>query len=424
MSQLEAQAPGSLAGVKAVTFATQTNSFVLLDADNRPLTPIILWPDERALQLADELHSRCSMPEFLATTGVPAAHPLSMPGKLLWIQREDPHTWKKARRICLISDYLTWLMTGQHVTEAGAAGLTSLLDIHRCRWWSALCARLEIPQAYLPRVVRAGTDLGSLGDGTADSAVNRLRFGLSPDCRFVVGCLDQYAGAIGAGNVAAGSISETTGTALATIRCADEFNPRPAAGVCQGPAFSDGLSYQMAVGAVSANYLEWYRGQLPGRPDFDRLMVLASRVEPGAGNLRLRTDRALTGNAAGMGVDEVFEGRTPDHTPGHMVRCILEAVASSLREQVTALSGGVLPSEIRSAGGGARSDLWLQIKADTLGIPVRATECPEPTSLGAAIFAEAVCSGKSVTDVAGKWVRLKPPHVPCPRWRQMSQSHN
>ena len=39
---------GGLADVEAVTFATQTNSFVLLDGNARPLTPFILWPDLRA----------------------------------------------------------------------------------------------------------------------------------------------------------------------------------------------------------------------------------------------------------------------------------------------------------------------------------------------------------------------------------------
>ena len=48
-----------------------------------------------------------------------------------------------------------------------------------------------------------------------------------------------------------------------------------------------------------------------------------------------------------------------------------------------------LPGEIRCAGGAARSDLWLQIKADVLGVATAATVCPEPTSLGAAVLAKA-----------------------------------
>ena len=149
-------------------------------------------------------------------------------------------------------------------------------------------------------------------------------------------------------------ISETTGTVLTSVRCVNQFDPTCCTGICQGPAFSHGLYYQMACGEISANYLEWCRRQLPTRPDFDRLMELAGQTEPGAGGLRLRTGLALTANAAATRLEKVFEGLTPNHTQGDMVRCIMEAVASALREQVAALSGGVLPAEIRSVGSSAQ----------------------------------------------------------------------
>jgi sugar (pentulose or hexulose) kinase len=88
------------------------------------------------------------------------------------------------------------------------------------------------------------------------------------------------------------------------------------------------------------------------------------------------------------------------------VRAILEAVARALREQVASVSGGTLPVEIRSAGGAARSTLWLQIKADVLGVPVRATQCPEPTSLGGAVLAESALGTARVPAIAAEWVRL------------------
>lgn len=90
----------------------------------------------------------------------------------------------------------------------------------------------------------------------------------------------------------------------------------------------------------------------------------------------------------------------------------MEAVASALGDQVTALSSSSPPAEIRSAGGAARSDVWLQIKADILGIVVAATQCPEPTSLGAAMLAEASLRGLDVRELAQQWVHLKSPHQP------------
>ena len=85
----------------------------------------------------------------------------------------------------------------------------------------------------MPAVERAGTMLGTL-EPTAAAA-----FGLPQDCRFVVGCLDQYAGAIGTGTVEPGRMCETTGTVLAAVRCADALADDPPPGVFQGPGFEE-----------------------------------------------------------------------------------------------------------------------------------------------------------------------------------------
>ena len=397
IAKLRDRAENGLADVEAVTFATQTNSFVLLDAENRPLTPIILWPDLRAAELELEVQTRCEQLKFAATTGVPQFNAQFMAAKLLWLQRQAPDLWRRMGKLALISDYLTLLLTGRHVTEAGAAGLTGLLDIHRCQWWPEMLARFGIDKACLPQVVRAGADLGPIDPQAADA------FGLPSACRFVVGCLDQYAGAIGVGNLAPNMVSETTGTVLATVQCADHFAENLGPGVFQGPAFRAGLYWRMAFGSVSANLLQWYRDQLPDRPEFDRLTALAAEVPPGAEGLKFRTDIDLTK----ADPQKVFKGMTSRHTQGHAVRCIMETVARALRDQVAALSDGPPPTEIRCAGGAARSALWLQIKADALGFPTVATECPEPTSLGAAMLAEATLGNANLQEIACQWVRLK-----------------
>jgi xylulokinase len=389
-----------LADVAALSFATQTNSFVLSDAAGRPLTPLILWPDRRAAEIESEVCRRCAMPGFSATTGLPLVSLQFMVARLLWLQHQSPDVWSRTAGLSLISDSFTRLLTGKHVTEAGAAGLTGLVDIHRCRWWPEMLARFAVEQRWLPEIARAGTDLGPITKEASQ------RFGLPETCRFVVGCLDQYAGAIGAGNIAPGMLSETTGTALASVRCADRFVAEPRPGVFQGPAFREGLYWQMTFGDVSAAYLQWYRDRLPDRPQFEQLTTLAESIAPGADGLRLKTDRALAEAAT------IFEGATAQHTRGNEVRCILEGVAVALREQIGTLSRDAMPREVRCAGGGARSDLWLQIKADILGTPTVATTCPEPTSLGAAMLAEAALSGTDLGQIAQKWVSLRLPHHP------------
>src|SRR5688500_3134286 len=91
---------GDLSDVAAATFATQANSFTLLDERGEPVTPFILWSDQRAGGLA-----------ALA--------------KVQWLRRHQPDVFERARRLCFISDYLC----ARYETAAGVAGLSSAVDL-------------------------------------------------------------------------------------------------------------------------------------------------------------------------------------------------------------------------------------------------------------------------------------------------------
>jgi xylulokinase len=381
---------------RAVSFATQTNSFLLLDGEEEPVTPVILWPDARAEGLAEDFHARLDAEALFPRTGVPEYSSLFAAAKLVWLQQNAPDAWSRARRFCLLSDYLTLWFTGQHVTEAGAAGLLGLLDIHALAWMPDACGAIGLPIAWLPGIMRAGTDLCAISAARADA------LGLPADCRFVVGCLDQYAGAIGAGNVHPGGVSETTGTVLATVRCADGFDAETR--LFQGPGWRDGRYFHMAFGSTSANLLEAYRNHLPGKPDFDALTAEAARVAGGANGYRLcdAPERAAPA--------EMVTG-PGEPSRGEAVRAILEGVAEALAAQVAALCASASPQSIRSVGGAARSDVWLRIKAARTGVPMVATVCEEPTSLGAAMLA-AYGLGAPLEDLAERWVRTRPPVAP------------
>lgn len=400
IAALAASTPDGLAQVAAVSFSTQSNSLLLLDAQDRPLVPLIIWADERALPFEDQLRELSQTPGFQRTTGVPHLNSQYAAAKLLWLRCHRPQLWQRAKRLCLISDYLTLWLTGRHVTEAGASGLLGMADIHRLAWWPKVYDQLEVPSSWLPTIVRAGTDLGRIRPQIARALA------LPPTCRFVVGCLDQYAGAIGLGNTSSGGVSETTGTVLASLRYACGSSTQTDPAVFQGPGPDPGAYYQMVFGSTSANLLEWYRNNLPGRPDFESLSRAAADIPPGAGGLKV-----VPGAEKGD-LDQGFAGGPRPYSTGQAVRSIMEAVAFALADQVGKLAGSERPVEIRSGGGAARSDVWLQVKADVLGIPFVATTCPAPAGLGAAMLAARALGWGGLKDLVCDWVRTKPPQVP------------
>lgn len=407
IDHLRRQSGGSLSEVAAIVFSTQTNTFAVFDENDQPLTPFILWTDPRAAEM-DARRKSLDSPELQSKTGVPALTPRFPGAKLLWIQDHQPDIWKRTRRFCLISDYLTLWLTGQHVTEGGAMGLSGLIDIHQLKWWPEMCQRTGLNPSQLPQIARAGADLGPiLPDIAAD-------LGLPPTCRFVVGCLDQYAGAIGAGNISPGE-------------CLGNHRHRPGRRPMLGP-----LSSGCHPDPVSRPHL-CPRPLLPHgpQPNLRRPARMVSQSTPRPPRLRhaiaigrpgsprcprLTLDRRRPPREHRNRVCRRFQPETrkgsgnsdcprpPRPERGLAVRCIMETVAAALADQVHQLDPDHKPAEIHSTGGAARSDLWLQIKADTLDVPFLANACEEPTSLGAALLVATALGWGTLPSLASRWI--------------------
>jgi sugar (pentulose or hexulose) kinase len=373
--RLAASTNGTRENIVALSFASQANSFALFDRRDEPLTPFVLWSDLRAMGLNSSFYEFASRDEFRDRTGVAQLNHLFVPPKLEWFQRFSTEIHSKTCRLAFIGDYFTWWLTGKWCTEAGTAGLSGLVDIRRLNWWQEACAAAEIPLRWLGEVVRAGTDIGPVRPDTA------AELNLPHDCRVIIGCLDQYAGAIGADNVSPGNVSETTGTVLATVRCSGRLLDSPAREIYQGPAFRDGLYYQMVFSELSAGLLARYRNHFATGMTYRELDALAESVPPGARGLRLRAD------AFYRDPSDFFANRQSFHDRADDVRAILEGVAAELCRQVHLICGDDLPRVVRATGGAAKSKVWLEIKSQALGIPVVAVESDEPTALGAARLA-------------------------------------
>jgi len=200
--------------------------------------------------------------------------------------------------------------------------------------------------------------------------------------------MDQIAGAVGAGNIAPGIVSETTGTALVLAATVNEptYDPRK-----RLPCYCHALpgKYLLLPYCQTAGMaFRWFRDQFGRGQSYNQLTALAAEVPPGCEGLVMLPH--LTGSTSpyfNPQAKGVFYGLTLQHTRAHFVRAILEAVAFMLRENVELLEELRMDvGELVSLGGGARSTLWLQIKADVTGLPLRTAECEEATSLGVAIL--------------------------------------
>lgn len=367
--------PDAWKNIKAITLAVPSNTFVLLDESHQPLTPIILWKDQRHHDM-----NRLKDQENYLLTGVPEFHFEFMAAKLLWFQQYEPALYRRIKHVWLIGDYVNWLLTSQAVTDGGSSGLTGLLDIHQLTWRTDVMQALGFDPAAFPRPMWPASELGPI------TAAYRQAWQLPADCRFVLGYMDQYAGALGAGVLSPDQVVETTGTVLSVVRPCRGIDPNwQAKSIFVGPGYQPGTYYRMRFGHTSANRLEEYRRDasvFPSPADYDWLNAQAQQA---------------------------MDTPEPSGNPiGQRVLSIYRQVAQALDEQLRdVMKPGETIRHIRSVGGASRSDLWLSIKAQTTGLEVQAINSPEPTSLGAAMLVLARLSEVSLEQTIRALVHVR-----------------
>jgi sugar (pentulose or hexulose) kinase len=131
------------------------------------------------------------------------------------------------------------------------------------------------------------------------------------------------------------------------------------------------------------------------------MVELAEKIKPGCDNL---VAKPCPNQYPGL---EGFENITPEHTPGHFARAIMESIVVTLAELVDDIYPQARPQKIVATGGGAKSDLWLQMKADKLAIELVRTKCQEPACMGAGMLA-AVAAGwvANVAQAEEAWLEI------------------
>ncbi len=341
--------------IVGISYSSQANTFLLLDAENKPLTPLILWTDARAT-LEPELADFALTKEFGAATGFNEISPLWAVAKMRYFQQQQPAVWSRTRHIKTLSDYFTFALSGRHVGDAGTAAFLGLYELRRKNWWPEALRRFELNEAWLSPPHLPGTCIGA----TMCAGENFL--GLPSSIPFAVGGLDHQVAALGSGLGSIADASISTGTVLAAMCLVSQPEPQP--GCYHGPYFSDGEFYRLAFNANGAGQLELLQWKLCSGVAIGDMIAnaLPEYADPGAK----------------PSLDQVAAGR---------VRAALTDIAQTHRGLLNQIDPAHTIRTLVATGGGARSLPWLKLKAQLFNLPIVIPECGERACLGAAIIA-------------------------------------
>lgn len=386
---IAAAGPGTVA---ALGLSVQGEAVMPVDAQGRALAPAILGMDTRTGEQNAWLRRQFGAGHLFARTGM-VVHTVNTLPKLLWLKEHEPELWATAAHFCLYEDFLIYKMTGRAVISRCLASRTQLYDIPDDRWSREILAVLELDPGRLAAVAPSGAAVGAMHPGLAES------LGLTRPPLVVTGGHDQACAALGSGLVRAGLAMDSTGTAevLEVALASPVLNET----LCRGNVSiyvhtAPGLYLAMTLNHSGGISLRWFRdtfcqeevrqAQATGQDAYDLILVGASS-DPSplflmphfAGSGTPWLDTSSRGAVLGL---------TLGTTKGDLAKALLDGLTYELRANLDLLrEGGVPIDEIRAVGGGARSALWLQLKADILGLPVVVPAVTESACWGAALLA-------------------------------------
>ena len=339
-------------------YSGQMHGLVALGSDRRPLRPAILWNDQRTAAECAEIEERVGLARLIDLTGNRALTGFTAP-KLLWLRRHEPDVYDRIEHVLLPKDYVRFRLTGERAIDASDASGTLLFDVARRRWSDDVLADLELPRGWLPPA-HESTEIGAAGD--------------------------QAAAALGVGVDRPGSVSVVLGTSGVIFAALPTYAADAEARVHVFCHAVPGTWHAMGVMLSAAGSLLWLRELVGG--SFEELTGEASHWQPGVEGLLFAP--YLAGERtphADPDVRGAFVGLDRSHDRGALTRAVLEGVAFGLRDSLELLRDlGVRPSVGRVSGGGGRSELWLQIVATVLGIPLERTAADEGSAFGAALL--------------------------------------
>ncbi|WP_372660025.1 xylulokinase, partial [Hydrogenophaga sp.] len=341
--------------VQGIGLSGQMHGAVLLDAQDRPLRPAILWNDTRAFQECADM--------MLAMPGLPAlAGSLAMPGftapKLRWVARHEPEIFQRIAKVLLPKDFVRLMLTGEHVSDMSDASGTLWLDVQRRTWSDELLALTGLSRAHMPRLVEGSEAGGYLKADVAQT------LGLQPGIVVAGGAGDNAASAVGMGAAEAGQGFLSLGTSGVLFVVTPHFQPNAQSAT---HAFCHALPsrwHQMSVMLSAASALQWVSDLLgAGHAGAvaDRAAALSAEAQMAsplflpylAGERTPHNDAQVRGS---------FHGLDFDTDATRLGYAVIEGVSLGLKDGMAALqAAGCHIGTLSLVGGGARSAFWAQL---------------------------------------------------------------
>ena len=388
--------------IKQIILTGQAESLILVDEEMKPLRNGISWLDMRSDIECKELKENFDENTCYEITGQPEIIPTWPITKILWIKKNEPSIYSKVHKYLLLKDFIHYQLTGVLAGEYSIYNFSHYFNISKKKYWQDILSFCGVHSSQLPPLVEPCSVLGDVKSEIASEV------GLSKNTKVNIGTLDHFSGMIGTGNISKGIISESTGTVMAIATLIDRPSFSEAKVPCHYGPFID--SYVLLPVCESGGIsLEWFKDQFLQNDSYEKINEeISKRSIPN----ELIFLPYITGvNAPDFNSDAkgVFYGFKMKHDKYDFAFSVMEGIAHLLKVNIDHIEAAGYPvNKIISTGGGARSEIWSQAKANITEKIVAIPANEEAACLGSAIIG--AVSEKEFTgydDAVSKCISIK-----------------
>jgi xylulokinase len=399
-------APGRVAAICA---CGQMHGSVLIDDDGE-LTreAALLWNDKRTVPQVEAFAARVPTEDGVRRTAN-APSPAWPAFKLAWLMENDPQSVARASSLLMPKDWINYKLTGERAQDVTEASLSFLMDWKTRSWSDEMVSLTGVPGDLLPPLRNPHDVLAGLSEEAA------TLLGLSADIPVLVGAGDYPLALLGSGVTGPGTGSDVTGTSTIITLMHETPVLDPSVSNVIGAGGTWGSFTLLDAGGDAVRWAR--RAFHDNSRSYEDVAQAATQASAGSNGLFFLP--YLTGERFGDHANSraQFFGLTASHGLPDLHRAVLEGVAFSVRHRLDDLQGGHgRPDRIVAASGGAKSRLWLEIKASMYNVPYAVPEELECGVVGAAMLAS-IAAGHNgdVAEATDSMVRFAEDVHPDPR---------
>ncbi len=349
--------------VKAVVFSTQAMGIIPVGEDGRTLHRNISWIDGRGGKEAVEVNELVGAEIVGAKDVIP---------KLLWIKKNEPEIYNKTKYFLNVNGYLLYRTTGRFVSELSGAASYGI-DIQKNQWLFELYDAIGIDTGKLPPIINSTDKVGNLTKEAAQW------MGLTTDTEVYGGCDDVQAAVLGSGCSSNGEAHIYLGSSAWYCPVTDKYFDAKNGGVTTKSA-DPKLNVMPGVTQSACMTADWamstlYKDKRDEVEDIYRFVENEVKDIP-AGSENLLSTPWIYGEYCPIKSETVrgsFFNLSNIHNRAHIMRAVYEGICYNLRLTMEnyVTDFGIQVEDITVIGGGTRSETWMQMFSDVLGMNVK-----------------------------------------------------